>query len=501
MSARDAVNVRHRAGVSVALPRWLPLIAVCVVAVVLRKFLVANADVSWCITMAEKWLDGQRLYVDIIEVNPPATMLLYVVPVIVARLSGLPAEFAVDALVFLSAGLSLWLAGRILLDTKLLDRKHGWPLAALAAVALMIIPAQTFAEREHIALIAFLPALAVGALRAKGVAPNWPMAILAGLCAGLVVIIKPYFAAALLCTIGASAICARSWRVLFALENCIAAALLTAYAVLVLLAFPRFVTDALPLVLAGYVPVKEEFFRFIVHAALPLWAAMLLLIARLKRRAMFEPPFCLLLAASAGFSISYVMQQKGWPYHSYPMLALALIALGIALAERGPADRAARLVAGFVAVLMAAVTFFWMNIAVDRSALAGPIRAITLHPKMLALSADISVGHPVTRQAGGIWVGRASALWLSLGVGMRRLNETLDPQTEARLKAYAALDRSILTQDIAGNRPDVILVQRMEAIDWLAWARSDRVLAELLASYREDQTVGDVLILRRAEGP
>jgi len=504
MTARDSTNVRHHLAVSVAMPRWLPMIAIIVVAVALRKFLLANVDVSWFITIAEKWLDGQRLYVDIVDVNPPVSMFLYVVPALLARLSGLPAEFTVDALVLLSAGLSVWLAARILLDTKLLAPGQAWPVAALAAIALMIIPAQSFAEREHIALIAFLPALAVSAVRAKGGTPNWPMVIVAGLAAGITVIIKPQFATAQLCMVVASALCVRSWRVVFAVENWIAVGMLAAYAILILMAYPRFFTDELPPVIAGYIPIKEEFFSFIMHAALPLWAAILLLIRQSKGRAMFAPPFCVLLAASVGFCISYVVQQKGWPYQSYPMLALALLALALAFVDRDPADsqsgQSSRFVAGLTAALMAAVTFFWLNIAVDRTAVAAAIREINPHPTMLALSADISIGHPIVRQAGGIWVGRACALWLTLGVETRRSTETLDPQTDARLKAYEESDRSMLTEDIASHRPDVILVQIMKDIDWLAWARSDPALAEQLQSYRPYKTIGDVLILRRAEG-
>src|ERR1039458_10645541 len=106
MTARDVAKVRPRLAVSAAMPRWLPMIAIVVVPNALRKFLLVNVDVSWFITIAEKWLDGQRLYVDIVDVNPPASMFLYVVPALLARLSGLPAEFTVDALVLLSAGLS-----------------------------------------------------------------------------------------------------------------------------------------------------------------------------------------------------------------------------------------------------------------------------------------------------------------------------------------------------------------------------------------------------------
>ena len=504
MTARDTLNVRHRFAVSATMPRWLPIVVVVVAAIALRRVPLANVDVSWFITIAEKWLDGQRLYVDFLDVNPPASMFLYVVPALLARLSGLTAEFTVDALVFLSAGLSLWLAARILLDTKLLAPWQAWTAAALAAIAILIVPAHSFAQREHFALIAFLPVLAVSAVRAKGGTPNWRMVIVAGLCAGITAIIKPQFVTAQLCTVAAAALCARSWRVVFAVENWIAAALLAAYAVLVLLTYPRFFTDVLPSVMAGYIPIKEEFFSFIMHAALPLWAAMLLLIARLKRATAFAPPFCVLLAASVGFAISYIVQRKGWPYQSYPMLALALMALAFAVVDRDAADnqsgQLSRLVAGATAVLMAVVTFFWMNIAVDRSAVAAAIRDINPHPTMLALTADISIGNPLTRQVGGVWVGRACALWLTRGVEVRRATETLDKQTDAKLKAYAKVDRVMLTEDIARHKPDMILVQLMEDMDWLAWARSDPALAALLQSYRPYKTVGDVLILRRAEG-
>ena len=111
------------------LPRWLPLACIFVLAVFLRHVLVANTDVSWDLTAADKFLDGQRLYVDVIEVNPPATVLLYVVPALLGRLSGIPAEFFVDVLVFLAIGLSLWLSGRVLRNAGLVENADGWLMA------------------------------------------------------------------------------------------------------------------------------------------------------------------------------------------------------------------------------------------------------------------------------------------------------------------------------------------------------------------------------------
>jgi hypothetical protein len=52
--------------------------------------------------------------------------------------------------------------------------------------------------------------------------------------------------------------------------------------------------------------------------------------------------------------------------------------------------------------MIASATFCWMIFVVDCSALVAPIRAIKPPPKILALSADLAVGHPLTRQVSGI---------------------------------------------------------------------------------------------------
>jgi hypothetical protein len=486
-----------------SLPRWLPLVAVLLLAVAMRFVTVANTDVSWGLTMAEKWLDGARLYIDVIEVNPPATVFVYVLPVVLARLFGVRPELTMAALVFLAIGISLWLSARILRKSRVIGGDEQGVALAVVAAALAVLPGQTFGEREHIALILFLPCLSVAAARAAGASPGAAMTIVAGVAGGVLAIIKPHFAAAIVCTAAAAAWSARSWRPLLAVEHWIAAVLLAAYAAFVAVVYPQFFSEMMPLLMAVYIPVKASWARLIVFFATPIWVAALGLVAWLKGRAALRAPFSLLLAASAGFSVSYYVQQKGWPYHSYPMLALALIALAFAFIERwhrGANDgaSAARLATATIGALLAGATYLWMNFAVDCSALAAPIRALKPHPKMLALTADLAYGHPLVRQVDGTWVSRVSAEWITAGVMLRRLNEMLDPATDARLEAYMRRDRAMLTEDIVRNRPDVIVVQPMQGLDWLAWTKADPALAAALAAYRLYATVEGVRILARA---
>ena len=93
----------ERSPVALKAPRlapWLALAALFVVAVILRHVLPANADVSWLLTVAERVWDGQRLYVDVIETNPPMAVMVYIPGIAIARAVGLPAEMVIDGLVF-----------------------------------------------------------------------------------------------------------------------------------------------------------------------------------------------------------------------------------------------------------------------------------------------------------------------------------------------------------------------------------------------------------------
>jgi hypothetical protein len=64
-----------------------------------------------------------------------------------------------------------------------------------------------------------------------------------------------------LLTAAVAALCAKSWRVLMALENWVAARLVLAYGVAFAVAFPAFMTNLLPMIAAVYVvlpmPVAE----------------------------------------------------------------------------------------------------------------------------------------------------------------------------------------------------------------------------------------------------
>jgi hypothetical protein len=481
---------------------WLALAALFAIALAMRHLLAANSDVSWLLTVAERVLDGQRLYVDVIETNPPMAVLTYIPGVVIARALGLPAEIVTDGLVFAAIFASLALAARILRNSGIIEGLAGWPLALLGFAVLAVLPAKTFGQREHIAVVELLPAIALYAIRARGErSPLWAV-IAAGLGAGLAMTFKPHFAVGIFCGLAAVAIQARSWRILFGPENFIAAAVVALYAVCVVVLFPDFLSNIAPLARDIYVLVGASPLEMVKSPAVLIWAAAMFAALVLKRPGRIDSTLLLLLAVSFGFMLVFFLQRKGWPYHSYPMIVFAMLGLGYAGARRGLHERALQLFALATLAITFMQSIVWFNWAFDKAFDARPLWAAIAqlgpHPKILAITAEPGLGHPLVRALQGRWVSRQQGLWVAGYVRNLRSSGVLDPQQEATLDRYAARERAMLIEDIEKTRPTVVLVDNFSD-NWSAWLRDNPDISGLLRDYRLVTTINDIEV--RAKAP
>ncbi len=480
---------------------WLALAALFVVAIILRHVLPANTDVSWLLTVAERVLDGQRLYVDMIETNPPMAVLTYMPGIVIARALGWPAEIVTDGLVFVAIFASLAIVARVLKSSVVLDGLARWPLALLAFAILAILPAKMFGQREHIAVVELLPALALYAVRIKGERPPVWAILAAAVGAALAMSFKPYFAIGIFCGLAALAIYARSWRVLFAPENFIAAALVAIYVFCIVVFYPEFLSVIAPLVRDVYILVGASPIEMVQTPAVLIWAAAMFAALVLKRAGRIDSTLLLLLATSFGFMLVFYLQRKGWPYHSYPMIAFAMLGLGYALIARTPLDR----VLGIFATATLAIAFFqsivWFNWAFDKAFDATPlwttVARLGPHPKILAITGEPGLGHPLVRAVEGTWVSRQQGLWVAGYLRSLRNSAALDQRQRAKLDNYAAQERAMLIEDIRKNQPTVVLVDNFSD-QWSQWLGDNPDVAGLLGDYRLVATINDIEIRAKA---
>ncbi len=466
---------------------WLIVgILVCAVAVALRVALPFNVDVSWLLIVCERVLDGQNLYRDNLEINPPMATAVYMVAVMLARLLGARAELITLVLIFILIAMSLTVTWRLLRGSRLSGRTAALPLAVWAAALLAILPMYDFGQREQLALLFLLPALAVMVRRAHGEVISPGAILIAGIGAAITMCFKPYFALGVGAAVFAAAATARQWRIVIAPENWIAGVLVVAYALWVYVAFPAYFTEIYPVANDVYRLLTVPRLMLALSGATTLWLGAVFATLLLQRRRSVDPALVVLLAASLGFAMSYFVQSRGYGYHAYPMVALALMALGYAVATFEPAGQKIgrqQLVWSIVAAMLFVSSCIVFKASVDVRALQDAVARLGLQrPKIIMLGGAATIAHPLVRNVGGVWVSRQEALSIREIVRHARQHRGLDAATLARLDGYVATERNGLVEDIRKSSPDVVLIDDREA-DWSGWAKADPELAALLKPY------------------
>ena len=236
---------------------------------------------------------------------------------------------ATDGLIFLLIAASLALTWRILQYSSLRGRAGG-AFAVWATVLLCVLPMYDFGQREHLAVLAMLPAIAVYILRGNRETVTPAAVLIAALSAAITLSFKPYFAFAVGFCILTAAAQARDWRVLFAPENWIAAGLVVVYGICIFVFYPEYFTIIYPLVRDVYLLLKAPALALFVTSATALWVgAVMIVLALQSRQRKLDAASFVLLAASFGFAIAFFVQCKGWDYQAYPMVALGLLAVGV----------------------------------------------------------------------------------------------------------------------------------------------------------------------------
>ena len=117
------------------------------------------------------------------------------------------------------------------------------------------------------------------------------------------------------------------------------------------------------------------------------------------------------------------------------------------------------------------------------------------HPKLIALSPQLTAGFPLTRRLDGVWVGRAQRLWLTVSARMLIAAQWGDEAYRQRLRDDVASDAAMFLADVRANAPDVILVDKDKRITEAIATIPD--LAAALEGYAPAATADDHVVWTR----
>jgi hypothetical protein len=486
---------------------------------------VARPDIGFLLYAAGRVLDGARLYVDVVEINPPLIVALNIPPVVVARLLGIS-----DILVY-RIGFALVLCGLLAFAWRTLgralaseDRVLRRYLLVLLAFVLFPVSAQDFGQREHLLLALVLPYLFTAAGRAAGRAPPRGEALAIGALAGIAFALKPHFLPLWL------AVELYLWRrgprgrLRPTPESLTTGALLLVYGVAVLLLTPQYLR--LVASLGGLYGrfLHDSFFHLLVTGpgAALVWIALLAYVA-LRERARHRELWAVVAIAVLVTFLGGAIQQKGLRYHFLPSFALALVLLGLVAVDvrrplRSGVQRIYRVVALSLAITsVLVVTVENLGVALqfevspDERTYHEVVRTVRDNARgesIFVFSYHIGSSYPLINYSGVRSASRFPQLWILAAVYRDQLEAERplhynNPHSMSPGERY--LNECVLA-DLTVNQPRLLLVLRSardvwgnsyRRLDYLAYFGRDPRIRNVFSQYERLAYIGEYAIYRR----
>lgn len=488
-----------------------------------RDFL--HTDVSWYLYVAERILDGSRLYIDLVDVNPPVIVYLSTPPVLASRLVGIRPETALRIAFLVLAFLSTALAARFLLRAIPGSARRSVTVLALFFVALPL-PAglfhyniSAFAQREHAALLLLIPLLAATAHRAAGGNLTLPVRLAFALAAGVGLSIKPHFIAAWGMVFAWSLFAGPTiHRRLLLTETVVIAAVQGLYWVLVALLHSEYFR-LIPTIISLYGSANAPPLALLVNGTTALWA--LTLVAHVAAARFGRPAIPLAgisAAAGSGFLLGAIVQSKGWWYQFYPARGLLLVSLALV-----GLDFLAAAFPGLTAIVRRHATALAAGLLTLATALPlaqsftggvpGPapalVRAVTrqgMPGTLVVLSADMHPAFPLVNLTGATWCSPFPSLWFLPAF----YTQGGVPADSLRLRSPAEmspLERAYferVTKSFVTMKPEVCIVDTSEGrwffgrpFPFFTYYNQDPAFRSELMLYRRVASSGSFLVYRR----
>jgi hypothetical protein len=499
------------------LPALLP--ALLFVPIVLSPPL--NHDVAAVLQFSQRWLAGEHLYSDLIDVNPPLIFVLNLIPAAIAAVTPLDGVAALRLCLFAYGGFCWWLALRVR------NRRAEGPVERAFLDVLpglvLLVGAFEFGQREHLMAVAAVPYLLAAARRARGETPRGRIAV--GLLAGVAFALKPHFLG-VPALVELYVVLARRPQgpilsglgeaLLRSLRDPVLWLMVGVWAIYIAslpLVFSDYLNIVLPLIWGFYLDlggttVTQTLLIPRMGVVIALLAPLLFITWRyrwIRARAPGGALAPLLALAAAAALASAIVQHKGWSYHILPV-QLFTCSLGGVLAAQWfdrlrvtvatPAPhRAAAAIGGLFALFIASNGEApWRELDYPRGEVAGltaMLESNVAGARVLVLSPGIYPIYPALNYAGVQSTLRTMDVWLLQGAYQaclpdgRRYREVWE-MTRPEFFVYRTV-----AEDFARSPPAAVLVDTDPGIPWcgsqfdfIAYFKRHPLFAEVWSHYQ-----------------
>lgn len=474
-----------------------------------------DGDKLWLLMAARKWLGGEKLYVDVFEINPPLIIWIDAIPVYLSMHLG----FLNDVHFLILIGM-LAVAG-VISVCRTLIRWHPEFATARKQLEFCLLLATAFVtfqsplfffDREHIFLtltfpyiLRYMPSIA------KAAVPRH-IRIIIGILAGIGFCIKPHCAIVFAGLQLVYLLRGRSAAILFSMENMLIYCIATVYMASIFTFTPEYATTVFPMALATYSGVgkKMEGMAYLLLALLTAAIAFADFRPRhtspYRRDIFYLLAVCLLMGA-------YGLANNGWAYTWVPLYGTVIVTTGWVLLDyiylKNAHEANGLPYKSFTFGIRACMAAFAFNIAIvllsaflliagfgssqdkqiitaAEAANGGPVTSFG------TISLDFSIWTSFSRTTGAEWQTRFNQTWM---LPKFFTSDSGFAQTHQWIFDYTA---NALAEDMKNHKPQLMFVDDLDylpathhPVDPIAFLSASPSFAKEWRHYRYANTIAD----------
>lgn len=311
----------------------LPIFAM-IVLVLLREVvffpipdLIPNPDTAWLIYAAKRLAEGQKLYVDIMETNPPLIIWLSLPAVWMGNLLHLNPALIFQCLVTMLNALSVALVAMVIRKQEFFINRVNYNIFIIyIAFGLFMLTPAIYGQREVIFIALVLPYLFLSLANISSGISSVTIILMAAI--GFA--IKPFFLLLWVMNELALALEKRKITSLFAWHNWLLGTFQLGYLAAIYFVTPEYITDLFPALMATYFSFKAPWHDLIIPIAkvvLPVLVVVCLTKISGEHKRIASRVLVWLVACIG----LILLQRKDWLNHLYPMLFMAGLLLSLSL--------------------------------------------------------------------------------------------------------------------------------------------------------------------------
>ncbi len=372
------------------------------------NFYSLNVDSTWILNSARNLVLGSKMYVDIIDVNPPLIFIYSTLAIFISQLSSFNTINSFILLVLFLIGISSILSWYVIKNIKfnIKEAKRYFIYAVITILTISIT--YNFGQREHLFMIFIFPYLLFKIYGKYNQELAFPIRSLIGIFAALGFNLKPHFFLIFVTIELLHIIDRKSISNFLKIDSVIIVSSSFFYFLIIYYFFPEYINFIIPFALETYVDVfNKSFYTLIINYEFIFFTLTILIFVFFIKEKLSLSTKTILVAIISSFII-YLLQQKGWSYHRVPFFMISLLFL-IHLIIYKSNSKSIYFI--FLVPFICMVSYYNLINVYQYNDLKKILNQLPSNSSVLIVSMDIAEGQPLLKEH-QVWASRFPSFFM-----------------------------------------------------------------------------------------